>query len=317
MSGEGEPRWELLPLDPVGFFDLPSEFDRKQLKRKYNALIRRFKPERFPDEFQKIRAAYEELDGKLRYGQNMSALPILPADWQPISSRNKPGNPEPRDESKQSSEPRPESTHPESTHPKTFIKRLADEPVEQLYAELRARKYKTPYDFYCLAVLSDLVENQTGDSFHFLQWLLNGLRVHPHDQALFRLVYTYLGEKIRDDNLASVLLTVSNIVSSDRFYYLTERLWERLLGATNFDAFQQALERCENNLRDFRVDAKITFYVRILRRALFKAPQSWIDSVVSFIDQNTGHLTEDSEYELECTQRIQEYLVVRENFLNG
>ena len=70
-SGDASPpRWELVSDDPVGFFGLPTGFDRKDLKRAYNALLRRYKPDKYPQEFQKLRAAFEQLDGELRYGQS-------------------------------------------------------------------------------------------------------------------------------------------------------------------------------------------------------------------------------------------------------
>ncbi len=67
---DSPPAWHLLPDDPVGFFGLASGYDRKDLKRAYNALLRRYKPDKAPQEFQKLRAAFEQLDGELRYGHS-------------------------------------------------------------------------------------------------------------------------------------------------------------------------------------------------------------------------------------------------------
>ncbi len=77
-----EPRWDLLPHDPVRFFALADGFNRNDLKRAYNRLLRRFKPEKAPEEFQRIRAAFEELDENLRYhgGTTGSRTPV-PQDW--------------------------------------------------------------------------------------------------------------------------------------------------------------------------------------------------------------------------------------------
>ena len=36
-----KPDWQLLPHDPQGFFGLADGFDRKDLKRSYNRLLRR------------------------------------------------------------------------------------------------------------------------------------------------------------------------------------------------------------------------------------------------------------------------------------
>lgn len=49
-------RW---PSDPFELLGIDRRVDERQLKRAYAALIRHYKPEQFPDEFQKIRAAFE------------------------------------------------------------------------------------------------------------------------------------------------------------------------------------------------------------------------------------------------------------------
>ena len=53
-----EPIWEHLPADPEKFFGLADDFKRNDLKRGYTKLIKRFKPDKFPREFQLIRAAF-------------------------------------------------------------------------------------------------------------------------------------------------------------------------------------------------------------------------------------------------------------------
>lgn len=52
-------RW---PADPRKLFGLSPNATRRELKRAYIALIKRFKPEHAPDQFRRIREAYEELD---------------------------------------------------------------------------------------------------------------------------------------------------------------------------------------------------------------------------------------------------------------
>lgn len=56
-----EPPWDRLPDDPLGFFGLGAGFDPQELRRRYGRLIKRYRPERDPDAFQRIRAAYEAL----------------------------------------------------------------------------------------------------------------------------------------------------------------------------------------------------------------------------------------------------------------
>jgi hypothetical protein len=64
MSDAPEPRWELLPHDPLGFFGMVEPIDPVDLRRRYNGLLRRYRPERSPHEFQLLRAAYDALRGR-------------------------------------------------------------------------------------------------------------------------------------------------------------------------------------------------------------------------------------------------------------
>lgn len=51
-------RW---PDDPAQLLGVPEDADRKTLRRAYSRLARQFKPEHAPEQFQKIRAAYDAL----------------------------------------------------------------------------------------------------------------------------------------------------------------------------------------------------------------------------------------------------------------
>ena len=66
-----EPDWSLLPQHPQAFFELDDGFDQKTLKRVYNRLLKKYKPEKAPDEFKRLRRAYEDLDEQLRYGRQL------------------------------------------------------------------------------------------------------------------------------------------------------------------------------------------------------------------------------------------------------
>ena len=59
MTESTDPDWSHLPHDPERFFSLDPGYDRKTLKRAYNRLLRQYKPEKFPEEFQKLRAAFD------------------------------------------------------------------------------------------------------------------------------------------------------------------------------------------------------------------------------------------------------------------
>lgn len=70
LMNDGSPEipWNLLPNKPREFFELDEDFTRRDLKRSYNRYLKMFKPEKYPEEFKKIRAAYELLEENLAYG---------------------------------------------------------------------------------------------------------------------------------------------------------------------------------------------------------------------------------------------------------
>ncbi|WP_437186277.1 J domain-containing protein [Planctomicrobium sp. SH668] len=89
------------PTDPYQLFGVPKIVDLKTIKRTYARLIRKFQPEHFPDQFQRIREAYETLKTHIewqdRYDHNYesnsesvtaSSLPINEAE---ISASNHSG----------------------------------------------------------------------------------------------------------------------------------------------------------------------------------------------------------------------------------
>ena len=69
MGDDQEPDWNLLPRFPLAFFGFTKGATREQIKQAYSLLIRKYKPDKFPSEFKRIRAAYEQLDLLLRTGE--------------------------------------------------------------------------------------------------------------------------------------------------------------------------------------------------------------------------------------------------------
>ncbi len=55
------------PTDPYEVLGVGRQVDRRELRRAYTRLIRRFKPEHFPTQFRLIRDAYESLENYLQY----------------------------------------------------------------------------------------------------------------------------------------------------------------------------------------------------------------------------------------------------------
>jgi len=247
--------WSLLPHDPRGFFGLGDTFERKELKRAYNVLLKQYKPEKFPEEFKRLRAAYETLDRELRYGQAARvATEREQYEWT-------------RSTSKATADPQTTTTAPSeesTTEPVAFHQRLKQESPVVLYKELLNRQNKTPYEYFTLALIADVV---TEKPLLFYQWIATGLQEHPNDQGL----------------------------------------WQQLLAKADFPVFQSTLHQCESNLKLFDDRGKHAFYSHILKRAIWKADDQWLDRVFNFLDNNASNLNSDSEFTLHLLEKMRDF----------
>lgn len=316
MSGPTEPQWDLLPDHPEQFFSLSGDYDLRDLKRSYSKLIRKYKPEKFPEEFQKIRAAFEWLNDALRYGETRNFETLDPDqlfNWN--QSESAPGHHDPdapifEDDLPHQSEQKAEN----QTAGPSIAERIRQESIPRLYTELANQEHKTPYDYYALAVLSDLLPDAERS---FPYWLLEGLKTYREEPALFELLHQHFVTCHEIEELEDLLEATSRVIRSDRFYYLTEAAWDRLIREKPFEQFQQTLESCELYLLDHQVDHKLVFYLHILKPAVWKADVDWIDMIISEIEDQYDHMSFWLEEEYEFIYLVRLYQQQRSKFLNS
>ena len=303
------PEWSLLPHDPQAFFGLADGFDRKDLKRAYNGLIRQFKPEKFPQEFQRIRAAYELLDNHLRYGATLSTLSTAQQyTWQTDEAAAK--STRGRSGAGAGAAPSPAAGASDAAAAVLPLQvRLRKEPLPDLYRELAAKQHKLPYDFYALAVMSDIVQRK--DGLQFVRWLLQGLGEHRRDQALLSLLYEYLRGPVPIEAAAGLLTAVSKAVRTDAFFALTESLWRRLLRERPFAEFKATLRACESNLRDVAIDGRLAFTVELLKAAIWVADREWIDEAFALIEGNFERIPPQVQNDLDILDMLKKYVAGR------
>lgn len=313
MSDEaGKVDWNLLPHQPLKFFGLAAEFDRKDLKRAYNRLLRQFKPEKHPNEFQQIRAAYELLDNQQRYGA--AATPPPEYKWQTDDAAVKPGAGAERSAASRSpsnSKTEKGAELPAPPAPLPLHQRIRHEPMANVYRQLAEKQHKLPYDFYALAVMSDAVHRKDGQQF--LRWLLQGLAEHRRDRALLNLLYEYLRGPLAIETISKILIAVSKTVQTDEFFPLTESLWHRLLSERPFVEFRKAFEACETNLRDIRIDARLAFTIEILKSAIWVADPAWIARAFGLIEENFQRIPPQVQNDLDLLDFLRNYVAGRPN----
>ena len=164
MADDLQANWDCLPHNPLGFFGLTQDFERRDLKRAYGKFIRQFKPETHPEHFQQIRAAYEQLESANRYGTQQSLVQLQKDAW--------------------SSATAVESSSVAATDQAPIRSRFdrAIESPKEAYQELSESNQRTAQDYFLLAVLSDLFDK--GERTLFIKWIMRGLKEHPSDSGL-------------------------------------------------------------------------------------------------------------------------------------
>jgi hypothetical protein len=271
MTDGVEPDWNLLPHNAAAFFGLTPGFELRALKAAYGSLLRRYKPEKAPEEFQKIRAAFESLKRRFDESAGRSSLPpSLPIEFhQPIETARPhylpPAEPCRDDPGKASS------------------RSLAAE-----YEMLRANNAKTPNDYYALAILSDLVGGQEPG---FSWWLHAGLRRYPDEPALTRLLSEYLGTEEAATNAQWALVATSQAIPSDRFYDVSRPLWDRVSGAVGFTALCALVDACEANRDREPGEGYVAFSWWMLTRAVWEQDHAWFDARIAELESLDTDLT--------------------------
>lgn len=302
-----EPDWERLRTAPQRFFELADGFDRKDLKRSYNSWIRRFKPETHPEEFQRIRAAYEDLDRRLRYGNQAEDIGHEPSSaasdrWESSADAVNAGS-------------------VRELAASDLLERLERETPDAVYLALQENESKSPFDYYALAVLSDICDQP--NAARFGNWLLNGVEQFPYDHALRHLFYAYSQTRIPREELPHLLIQAAEVIRDDTFYPLTEPMWEQLLRQESLDVFVQTLGECEKHLRSLDISGKMAFTIRMLRPALWKIESAsseaiaWTTKSMEFIDTNFQHIPSHSEYEVDLLVLVQQYSRLRRDFIDA
>ncbi|QEG43831.1 J domain-containing protein [Roseimaritima ulvae] len=321
-NASDEPPWDRLPHDPRGFFDLQADDDVRSLKRAYNRLLRRFKPEKFPTEFQRIREAYEQLSEQLRYGTPDAANRSITVDTQ---------NHEPTKSVTSTDTSATDTSANDVEYLDALLAALdpqlgdqqQGEPqsgesasVLELRKQLLLREHCSPREYLALALLSDLLPAAASaepDPRSFSDWLLEGLRKHPDEAGLSELLKEYLSGDLAAEPRSQLLIQTAEVLSPSRFYLLTERVWDRLLQQVPFEQFKETLRKCQA-AQGPTTTGRLVFYVHLLRAAIWKADEDWIAEIRDALEDSFFQLPPWTQYEMECLDALISYRGIRDRF---
>ncbi|MEZ6013743.1 MAG: hypothetical protein R3F49_01400 [Planctomycetota bacterium] len=316
------PDWGLLPDDPAAFFGLGPGFERADLKRAYARLLRRFKPERSPAEFMRLRAAYERLDARLCYGAE-EAVPAL--DPAPIAGVA----------------PLAGFAQGPEAAPLEGASRVVDVPprldVAALVRELgpaaaRGRVASVVGDdarLWCaLALLDDALEARPAA---FARTLMDGLRAAADTPALVVLLHGALREQVADDVAAALLRESAALThalwhgagaaprrrgpSPRDYWFLTDHLWLKLAERAPFERFAALLEACRATVGEGGRTGELVLLVRLRRRVALRADDAWLHAVDRDLDEGVRDLPSWAEVEFDLARWLGRYRAVRADVL--
>ncbi len=301
-DSDEDPKWELLPSEPARFFDLPVLFDRTELKRRYHSYLRRFKPEFFPTEFQRIRAAYEALDRELRYRETQP-LPTLDD-----------ASPPNRQAEADLAGTRPLGSPDRHTPPSGFSNLLEMAP-EELHRELAGKPWKSAQEHLLLALLNDA--RGSGEALDFLADLLAGLIAAPRDSNLHQLLREFLrGDEART-RCQEFLERIFADCPRDFVFAATEPLWDELARQVPYAKFRTVFNECFDRVRDPERSGRIVLEIHLAKRLLFHVQPGFENETLDRLTQADIYWPAWFDQEMWMIERLSDYCRVRHSFLNG
>lgn len=281
--------WDNLS-EPQAFFKLSDGFDKKDLKRSYNKYIKRFKPETYPEEFQKIRKAYEEALDFLRDGSFKEIIDIdsessILDDYSEISSEF--GYDDILENSEEIDNEVLEGINLER---EKLLKWLDEKPLDDFYNALKENA-DNPINYYHLAIVSDVVSSEED----FIFWILKGIKKFGYQNEVLGDI---LNEFVKKNNIGSgwseSALIFSKKCPASLYYQCLSDMMSELGHSLDSKKFIKLLNDCEENL-DFHDDYlsdKCYFYLKIIIEFALKGDMSWLEEKYDYIDQNQDLLSE-------------------------
>lgn len=307
MSDEAP--WQHLPHDPVAFFGLDEGFDRKDLKRAYSRLIRKYKPERAPEEFQRIRAAFEDLDDRLRYGRPMEMRGVsLDLPVEPIA-QDLDDAPEP--------EPIPPSPALDAgTH-------VRDEGAAALRARLEAEVGEDTRTWCALALLDGALED---DRLAPFRRLLDGFEKAREPRVLASLFEQLARASMEPKDAKAFIELMSDAVAAGRgrtvhlengFWFLTELHWLLLARRAEPGSFQRFFDQVRTRLSGEVSHGEPVVLVRLFRCLCLRGDDAWLDGLAQDLQDDHWRAPDWIQQEFDLADWLARYRFVREAFASG
>ena len=306
MSQGPEPDWSALPDRPLDFFGLEPDFDRIALKRAYNKLLRHYKPEKFPAEFQRLRAAYEHLEEMLRYGDASAATTSFFPAALPIPSALRKEKPAP--------EPAPLSLDVAAL--------VGNTALAEVRQRLRTHPVKSPEEWIQLALLNE--ELEPDDPLSLYGPLIEAIPATQGSGIVAHFLSEACREALPPEAATRLLLKLTKLTTGSGrrpgldpnwYYYLTEKLWTDLLPQVRFEDYADLLGRCRGEVGSDGFLGYTVLLIRLLRHGVLHVSAEWRDDAIGVISGAFHQLPADLQNDINLFDWLDRYRQKREEFL--
>ena len=292
-----EPEWGLLPDRPREFFGLDESFDTRELKRAYNRFLRRFKPEQHPEEFQRIRRAYELLKDGLSFGSVAPATSFTSREE--IDALVTP------------------QAVPFEEARLDLHAAIEGRSLTELQAELEAIPAKTPREWLLLALVSDELAPEEPLCLHDI--LIRAQIELGGSHELWSFMFPLCREPL--DAKSSLRLvqrlvkaTEAGVLAPDSYYFLTVTSWETLFDSADFDRVASVLGQCRERVGEEGFTGYIVLLVRLVRVSAYRAAPDWLDDALDTINEVYSRMPPDLQGEVDLFDWLDRYRVTRGDF---
>ncbi|MFO0975084.1 MAG: hypothetical protein U0996_01735 [Planctomycetaceae bacterium] len=242
------------PVSPSQVLNVPSNADRTEIRRAYAALIRKFRPETHPSQFQRLREAMEILLEGLQRGVNNSqssesSLDLAPIHLSEVGQFSRP---------EQNAEPIARPVHLEfGTEADRFQSQLnqlwdeySQDPSALVIQRLHSLAVSSKHDVtpFLMGYWATQLTPQLSPELHALRWLSDGLERFGGDAELVRLLLRefrshpeYLAAE-HSGHLSRRILNSANLQ-----VYLSER-WQLLARQHAWKQIQEEYDQTQRRL---------------------------------------------------------------------
>jgi curved DNA-binding protein CbpA len=266
---------------PILFFGLPQDFELADLKKSYKSYIKLYKPDLHPEEFKKIRKAYEELLEEIDLERYDEIQPkaidenIVKINVNDVTKSNQ----------------------EDYTFVNAFEQKKTSDfnSISAVEDSLKAMPLNSKTCLYW-ASFSDI---KTTERNHFY-WLVKGAQyLQPREYSYAAFIYQYLKSTNAQENWLDILLELSPQIKVEIFYSFLAPIFNKLIKEINAEKVIQCLFLCEKKIiytGDY-LEHKQELYLIILGRGVLTEKPEIFGPIVDCVQNYKSRLS-DEQYNL-------------------